>query len=184
MLEISSIATSVALIAALIGAVTDVWKFRVYNILTLPLLFFGLLFHGISGGWEGFSMSAMGAMFGLMALIFPYALGLMGAGDVKLLAGVGAWLGVWPTIFVFIFSCFVAGAYALGLIVYRGEFKKSLVAIKLICYRFAAMGTHFGKDDLVEELSVSTERRLRLIPFGAMIPLGIIGMLMWFSWLR
>ncbi len=182
MVEFGSVTTLVTLTAASIAAVTDVWMFRVHNLLTLPLLITGLLFHGITGGWDGFTLSVLGALFGFIALIMPYALGLMGAGDVKLLAGIGAWLGIWPTVFVFIFTCFVAGAYALGLIVYRGEFKKSLLTIKLICYRFVALGTHFTKDDLVEDLSVSKDRRLRLIPFGAMIPLGIVAALFWFSW--
>lgn len=174
----------VVLVAGGIGAVTDIWRYRVYNVLTFPLIFSGILYHGIVGGWTGVSDSLAGALFGFAVLALPYLLGLMGAGDVKLLTGVGAWLGLYPTAIVFVASSLITGVVAVGMILYRGRLLESWIVIKLIFYRFAALGMHFGKEDLVEDLSTGPDRRLRVIPFGAMIPLGIIGALMWFNWFR
>ncbi|MEE9603540.1 MAG: A24 family peptidase [Thermoguttaceae bacterium] len=170
--------TVVVLIGTCVGAVTDVWKFRVYNSLTFPLLVTGLLYHGLVGGWPALTSSSLGVCFGFAILIIPYLLGLMGAGDVKLLAGVGAWLGLPLTVMVFVISSLVAGAYAVVLILYRGRIGESLSTLKLILYRMASLGMHFGKEDLVETLSEGTDRRLRVIPFGAMIPIGVIGALL------
>jgi prepilin peptidase CpaA len=170
--------TVVVLIGTCVGAVTDVWKFRVYNALTFPLLASGLLYHGIVGGWAELESSSLGVCFGFAVLIVPYLLGLMGAGDVKLLAAVGAWLGLPLTISVFVISSLVAGVYAAILILYRGKIAESFSTIKLVLYRMACLGRHFGKEDLVETLSTGTDRRVRVIPFGAMIPIGVVGALL------
>jgi prepilin peptidase CpaA len=174
---------AVVLAAACVGAATDVWKFRVYNALTIPLFLTGLAYHSVVGGWHGIALSLLGALFGFGALFLPYVLGLMGAGDVKLLAGVGAWVGLHGVFVVFIVSSLVTGVIALGLIIYRAKLKESLLILQLICYRFAALGKNLGKDELVEELGTGPDRRLRVIPYGATIPLGVIGALIWFYWL-
>ena len=181
-MTLQSLPVLVALAAACVGAVTDVWRFRVYNLLTIPLILTGFLYHTLMDGSRGLTVSVLGGLFGLAVLIFPYLLGLMGAGDVKLLAGVGAWLGVESTMIVFVVSSLVTGVYALGLMVYRGRLRESWLTIKVIFYRFAALGKYLGKDDIVESLDACKDRRLRLIPFGAMVPLGILGALLWFQW--
>src|SRR5262245_459195 len=112
MSEIGWIPVTVALTAALVGAVTDVWKFRVYNAMTLPLFFTGLVYHGATGGVSGLTNSLVGGLFCFLVLILPYGMGLMGAGDVKLLAGVGAWLGLPGAIVAFVVSSLAAGVYA------------------------------------------------------------------------
>jgi prepilin peptidase CpaA len=180
--EMAWVPTVVVLVAASVGAVTDVWKYRVYNALTIPLFLSGLAYHGVTHGIDGIWLSMGGALFGFGVLIVPYALGLMGAGDVKLLTGVGAWLGLQATITVFVASALIAGTYAILLIIVRGKLRDSVLSLKLIFYRFALMGRHFGKDDLVEELSVGADHRLRVIPFGAMVPLGLIAALLWTYW--
>src|SRR5262245_3562129 len=116
-----SLPIAITFVAVCIGAVTDVWKFRVYNVLTIPLLFGGIAYHAFSPSGSGLWNSLLGAAFGLGVLLLPYILGLMGGGDVKLLAGVGAWLGLRLTVSVFVASALVAGCYAIILIVIRGK---------------------------------------------------------------
>ena len=36
----------------------------------------------------------------------------------------------------------------------------------------------------MEQCFAGPERRLRVIPFGAMVPLGIVGALLWFAWTK
>jgi prepilin peptidase CpaA len=172
----------VALVAVLIAAVTDLWKFKVYNLLTVPLLVAGLTCHGIVGGWTGFLNSLLGAGFGFGILFVFYLMGGMGAGDVKLIAGVGAWLGMPLTLYVFITSSLAAGCYALVLIVVYGTAREAMINLQIIWLRLALAGRHFGAEDAVETEVHRAGRRRRIIPFAAMMALGLLALAAW-SWL-
>jgi prepilin peptidase CpaA len=117
----------VVLAASLIAAVTDVWKFKVHNLLTMPLLLSGLLYHGIVGGQAGLGESFLGVLFGFGVLFVFYLMGGMGAGDVKLLAAAGAWLGMPLTFFVFLASASAAGVYAIVLLLLYGRGRETWI---------------------------------------------------------
>jgi prepilin peptidase CpaA len=171
----------IALAAALIAAVTDVWKFKVYNALTLPLLASGLLYHGFR--FE-LADSALGILFGFAALVPLYVIGGMGAGDVKLMAAIGAWLGMPLTFYVFIASSLAAGAYAVGLVVWNGRVGETIVNLHIMWLRLASVGRYLGGDDKVELEVRRSDRRQRIIPFGAMLAIGLIATLLWIQGAR
>jgi len=79
----------IVLLAVLVTAATDLWKYKVYNVVTLPLLACGLIYHSVVGGSAAATGSVLGAAFGFSALFVFYLLGGMGAGDVKLMSAVG-----------------------------------------------------------------------------------------------
>lgn len=179
---VHAIPIGIVLAAGFVAAVTDIWRFRVYNVLTIPLFLTGILYHVMMAGWEGLALSMGGALFGLLILIVPYLAGLMGAGDVKLLTGVGAWLGFTYTLHVFVISSFVTGFYALILILCRGKLAETWVNLVIIFHRLRMVGVYIYKEDLVEEFSLKSDRRTRVIPFGASVPIGIIGAGIWLGW--
>jgi len=174
--------------ASLIAALTDLRKFKVHNVLTLPLLLSGLLYHSIVGGlsdagWTaGFLNSLLGVLCGSGILLLFYLMGGMGAGDVKLMAGIGAWLGVQFTFYVFLASSLAAGFYAVVLVVGCGRVRETWVNLKIIWYRVAAIGRHLGAEDRIEAEVNRADRRRRIIPFAAMVAVGIIIVAVWF-WL-
>ncbi len=172
-----TIPLAVVLIASLVAAATDMWKFRVPNLLTLPLLASGLIYHGWNGGAEGLLESFLGALFGFGILFVFYLLGGMGAGDVKLLAGIGAWLGMWPTMYVFAASGLAAGIYALVLILMYGILRDTCPKLRIIWFRLAVLGRYLGSEDSASVVAGQDINRRRLIPFAAMVALGLIGLL-------
>jgi prepilin peptidase CpaA len=173
----------VVLTSGLVAAVTDLRAFKIHNALTIPLLLTGLLYHGLLGGPDGLSGSVLGALFGFGVLFFFYLLGGIGGGDVKLMAGVGAWLG-WPlTLVVFVVASVAAGLAGLVLIVANGRVRETSTNLKLLWFRLVAAGRYLGAEDQVETEVRRTDRRQRLIPFGAMIALGTLVPLVW-AWLR
>jgi len=103
-------------VALLIASITDIRSQRIYNWLTFPVILAGFITHTAFGGFEGLKFAAGGFALGLIAMIIPYLFGVMGAGDVKLMAGVGAWLGVSSTMTAFLFTCIAGGVYALGVL--------------------------------------------------------------------
>jgi prepilin peptidase CpaA len=161
----------------MVAAVTDLWKFKVHNLLTLPLLGTGLVYHGLTGGLDGLAESALGALFGFAILVVFYLLGGMGAGDVKLMAGVGAWLGMPLTFSVFLVSGLAAGIYAVVLILTCGKVRETWVNLQIVWHRLSAIGRHLAADDCVESEVHQAGRRYRVIPFAAMMVLGLVVLL-------
>jgi len=158
--------------ATLAAAATDLWKFKVYNLLTLPTLALGLVVSTFLGGWAGLWSSLLGAGFGFAILVVFHALGGVGAGDVKLLTAVGAWLGPFWTVHVFIASALAAGVYACLLVFSRGGFLA--VAAEILAIRRAVFEPgSIGRPDADIAVEVARpDRRRRLVPFAAMICVG------------
>jgi prepilin peptidase CpaA len=173
----------VVLLAVSVAAITDVWKFMVHNVLTIPLLLSGLVYHGIVGGWEGFMGSVLGSLCGFAILIAFYVLGGMGAGDVKLLAALGAWLGVPLTVYLFLVSALAAGIYALALILIYGRPGETWRNLQIVCHRLVILGRYLGCEDRVEAEVKDPCRRRRVIPFAAMMGMGLLALLVW-HWLQ
>jgi len=166
----------VVLVAAIVAAATDIWKFKVYNVLTLPLLVSGLLYHAFRAELAD---SLLGVLFGFASLIVLYIIGGMGAGDVKLMAAVGAWLGMPLTFYVFIASSLAAGVYSIGLVVWTGQVGETAVNLQILWLRLASVGRYLGSDDKVESEVRRSDRRKRIIPFAAMVAIGLVATLIW-----
>jgi prepilin peptidase CpaA len=164
-------------------AVTDLWQFRVHNLLTLPLLVCGLIYQGATGGMPALINGLLGALFGFSALIVFCMMGGMGAGDVKLLAGIGAWLGLPLTFYVFIASSLAAGVYSIILLLTSRRLRETWVNLQIAWYRLKAVGRYLGSDSGVEGAVTQAERRQRLVPFAAMVAVGLIVALVAALWL-
>src|SRR5712692_8694543 len=85
-------------VAMIVAAVIDGWKLKVPNWLTFPLILSGWLLGLIHDfGWitgsGGIGASLAGTALGFALLLPVYAIGGMGAGDVKMQMGFGAWVG-------------------------------------------------------------------------------------------
>jgi prepilin peptidase CpaA len=178
-IEIYPVPIALVLVAALIAAVTDVWKFKVYNLLTFPLLLGGLLYHAMQSGAPGLAGSFFGALVGFALMIALYAIGGLGAGDVKFVAALGAWLGLPLTLYVLIAGCLAAGVYAIILLVAASSWRETYLNIQILWLRLVCMGRHIGSEDRVETEVNRADRRRRLIPFSAMIAVGLVVTLFW-----
>jgi len=101
----------------LIAAVWDIRFKRIPNWLTFSSMIVALSYHVISGGVEGLLFSLGGAAAGMAILIIPYFMRGMGAGDVKLVGVVGAFLGVGKMLLALLWTALVGGLYAIVLLI-------------------------------------------------------------------
>ncbi len=100
---------------------SDLRFHRIPNELTLPALIFALIAAPWAGATSGPLEAALGAALGFALLVGPYAFGGLGAGDVKALMVLGAWLGPEATLGATVWAVIAGGAFALIILVLRGE---------------------------------------------------------------
>ncbi|MBN1590227.1 MAG: prepilin peptidase [Pirellulales bacterium] len=166
-LQVVCVLVSVILIAA---AIIDGWKLKVPNWLTFPMVFSGWAMSTYLFGWEGLIGSLIGTAVGLALLLPLYAIGGMGAGDVKLLAGVGAWVWGWVTFYAFCFSAVIGGLIALGMVLYHKKFHHHMGQFRAILTEILVVR------DPNELSAMAAERKstMMLLPYGIPIAIGTI----------
>ena len=151
-----------------VAAVCDLRTKRLPNILTVTALGCALLFHlvagALEGGWAGMGrhllLSLGGFCTGFGILLVLWLIGSGGGGDVKFMAALGAWLGAWLTLEVFLVSAMlVAGG---SILVLAWEFCR--LGMRRSRERYFEQGGRTGDGKKVSE----TQRRVhrRLMPFG------------------
>jgi len=159
------------------AAVYDVRYRRIPNWLTVSGVALGLALNSFiypswSGvfGFEGlfFGMKGLGLAF--LVYVVLYALHAMGAGDVKLMAAIGAIVG-WENWFgIFIITALIGGIMSLILVISRGRLRKTLFNVAFILSEMKSGRPAFLKN---EELDVRSRKALGL-PHGAVIAVGCI----------
>ena len=157
------------------AAVIDGLKLRVPNWLTFHLVLAGLAFAAWAGGFRGLLWSLGGAALGLALLLPLYAIGGMGAGDVKLLAGVGAWVGPALTFGAFATSAVVGGLMALAMVAWSGDYIRHWVQFQTIGHEILTV-----RDPAkLSEMAAARKPTMMLLPYG--IPLAV-GSIAYFAW--
>ncbi len=178
-LEVSrevSLFVSIVLIEA---AIIDGRSLRVPNWLTFHFLLGGWIYAFWNGGGASLLWSIEGAVVGLICLLPLYAIGGMGAGDVKLMAGVGAWIGPSLALRAFLSSAMAGGVMGLAMMMSSGEL-----------YRHLALMQTIGKEVLeirnpaiLSEAAARRKPTMLLLPYGIPIAVGTISYLFWAGFL-
>jgi prepilin peptidase CpaA len=186
-------------LAMIVAAVIDGWKLKVPNWLTFPLVLSGWalgLCHncGLLGSTGAGGLGASLATTALgFALLFPvYAIGGMGAGDVKMQMGFGAWIGSFYGLsatagpeghpgsleilfWAFCLAVVIGGVLALGMILVRGQFWKNLQNTRTILndlFTSSGIGDVAGK-------AARRKSRMHLLPYGIPLCIGFVSYLIY-----
>ena len=114
------------------AAQADVRTRIIPNHITFPALLLGLGLHAALGGVAGLQSSLLGMAVAGGVLLPGWLFRWMGAGDVKLMAAVGAWLA-WPQAVIAVLASLVMGG-AISLIVAarRGMLRRALAGAAAI----------------------------------------------------
>ena len=114
-LTVPTWAAIAAIAAAAAAAIVDLRTRRIPNALTIPMVVGAVLLHGSLEGAPGGMRALWGAVIAGGLLLPGWLMGWMGAGDVKAMAAVGAWLA-YPAALVAVLAALIAGG-VLSLIV-------------------------------------------------------------------
>jgi prepilin peptidase CpaA len=158
-----------------VAAVIDGWQLRVPNWLTFPMILSGWVYGLATAGWGGLADSLLGTGMGLALLLPAYAIGGMGAGDVKLLAGVGAWVGAVTTFYAFCVSALIGGVIALVMVLLRRSWKQHQQQFLKIVGEMVTIGNPS------ELAAIAGQRKssMLLLPYGIPIAIGTIAYFFW-----
>jgi prepilin peptidase CpaA len=163
----------VVAVTLVVAAVIDGVQLKVPNWITFPMIISGWVYSAVFSpfaGWEGIVYSLLGTAVGLALLLPAYAIGGMGAGDVKLLAGVGAWVWSERTLYAFAATAIIGGVIAVAMVLYRRAWQHHKTQFWMIVNEILTV-----KDP--EQLSaIAAERKssMRLLPYGIPIAIGTI----------
>jgi prepilin peptidase CpaA len=152
------------------AAIIDGRTLRVPNWLTFHFLIAGLCFAFLKGGTAMLLTSLAGAGLGLCTLLPLYAIGGMGAGDVKLMAGLGAWIGPRLVLWAFVATTFTGALMAIAMVIYSGAIFRHLAMFHTIGAEILTLRNPV----LLAQRSAARKPSMMLLPYAIPIAVGSI----------
>lgn len=147
----------VAVSVALAAVAFDLPTRRIPNVLTFGAALVGIAAHTYVGGPNAGVTSIAGWLVGVALFLPVFALGGMGAGDVKLLGALGAWLGPVTVMWVGLYAGIAGGIMGIIVAAYFGYLRKAVANVGTLVMYWRIMGPR-----PVPDLTLSTHRGPRL----------------------
>ena len=149
----------------ILASMNDLLYKKIPNWLTFSSLLFGIIFQSLFRGYDGFIFSLQGIGVGFVIPFVIYLAGGFGAGDVKLMAAIGSFVGPKEIFIIFIFSSLLSGTWAIILLSIHGFIFHTLKRY------YNILITLFFTRRLIYIPPLSGEKKLR-IRFGIMVTLA------------
>ncbi len=158
----------VVLATALTACVHDLRSRRIPNYLTFGSALLAIGYGAATRGWAGLGLALAGWALGMAIFVPFYLLRGMGAGDVKLLAALGAWVGPVSLLSLTLYTALAGGAMALIVVVWQRKLVATFRNLwMLFCHwRVAGLGP-------VAEISLENKNAPR-VAYGLPIAVGAV----------
>lgn len=164
---------AVLLVLVAVAAGFDLKFRRIPNRLVLIGLVTSLALQIIFSGIGGFKAWGLGLLVGFGVFLPLYLLRAMGAGDVKLMAMVGAFLGPVSALGAVLTTLVVGGALAIAVALWRGILKNTLTNIRFVL-TLAMFKTLSGSGMQLDQPPTSAGN----LPYAVAIAVGTLGHLL------
>jgi prepilin peptidase CpaA len=150
----------------LISVYTDIRYRKIYNGVTTTFAVLGLGLNIYLRGWWGVVFSVEGVLLGLALFFLSAFLGrILGAGDCKLFAAVGALQGPNMLAWCILYALIAGGVLAIIVALYRGVLKPALSRVGKSLYMRAAHGV---------PMDIATAGEKMRLPYALAIAIGTI----------
>ena len=113
----------------------DLRERRIPNLLVFPAALLGLGFN-LARGWDGLTFGLKGLAVGFALLFVPHLFGAMGAGDVKLLAAIGAFVGAVDVTRVLLATVLCYPLMAAVIVIRERKVKVTLLRFRRVFFNF------------------------------------------------
>jgi prepilin peptidase CpaA len=161
----------VSLTVGALACATDLRSSRIPNWLTLGAVASGVAYHAFAPSGGGAAAAGFGLLAGLLVFFPFFALGALGAGDVKLMAALGSWLGWLPVVYVALYGAIAGGVLAIIVSMWHGYLGRALANLKALLMHWWVSGVR-----PLPELTLAGGHGLRL-PYALPIMAGLVVML-------
>jgi prepilin peptidase CpaA len=161
----------VVILVAGMASVSDIRTARIPNLLTFGAAAAALAYLFANNGWSGLTQAGEGCAVGVLLFSPFFVLGGLGAGDVKLLGAMGAWLGPRETLWVALYASMAGGIMALIVAVARGYLGRAVTNLRMLVTYWQVVGIR-----PLPELTLTGGHAPRL-PYAVPIAAGLLVML-------
>jgi prepilin peptidase CpaA len=160
-------------LVVIVAAVYDFRFRRIPNWLTLAGVLIGIGLNSFLYEWAGLRTAGLGLGLAFVIYFPMYLLRGMGAGDVKLMAAVGAIVGWANWLGIFVLSSVIGGLCAVVLALAKGRLLKTFRNLGYMLKEMAFLRAPYVKH---EELDLKSPKAVKL-PHGVMVALGSVAFL-------
>lgn len=137
---------------------------KIPNLFTVSGIIYGIGANTILFGWSGLIASGEGLLLG-GGVFLPFCLmGVLGGGDMKLMAACGAIIGYPLAVTALCYTCLAGGVIALVMMAWQGKTLSTLAS----CFKIL-----FGLRNQTEKRSSGLKKEITL-PYGLAITIGTL----------
>jgi prepilin peptidase CpaA len=166
----------VLVVAVLMATFTDLRSRRIPNWLTVSTLLLGFVLNALvayPAPLDGIWLAAKGFGLAFALNLVMYMLHMTGAGDLKLLAAIGAMVGCSDFVGIFMLTALIGGVLAIVLMLLKGRVRQTLWNVGFMVGELMKwQAPHVTR----EQLDVGSSKALRL-PGAVRICLGVVAFL-------